>query len=105
MKKLFDELNKLLEKLDKNQVQEKLEELKLSNKDIEKELDRNLEAFKQLEMQQKMQEAIDKLNELKEKEKEGHAKLINKKVIVASNEELKINTRARSAKLRILEKI
>jgi hypothetical protein len=68
MKKLFDELNKLLEKLDKNQVQEKLEELKLTNKDIEKELDRNLEAFKQLEMEQKMQNAIDKLAELKEKE-------------------------------------
>jgi hypothetical protein len=68
MKKLFDELNKMLEKLDKNQVQEKLEELKLSNKDIEKELDRNLEAFKQLEVQQKMQEAIDKLSDLREKE-------------------------------------
>ena len=68
MKKLFDELNKLLEKLDKNQVQEKLEELKFSNKDIEKELDRNLEAFKQLEIQEKMQNAIDKLSELKEKE-------------------------------------
>ncbi len=70
MKKLFDELNKMLEKLDKNQVQEKLDELKLSNKDIEKELDRNLEAFKQLEVQQKMQEAIDKLEELQKKENE-----------------------------------
>lgn len=68
MKKLFDELNKMLEKLDKNQVQEKLDELKLTNKDIEKELDRNLEAFKQLEVQQKMQEAIDKLSDLKKKE-------------------------------------
>jgi hypothetical protein len=68
MKKLFDELNKMLEKLDKNQVQEKLEEMKLSNKDIEKELDRNLEAFKQLEVQQKMQNAIDKLDELQKKE-------------------------------------
>lgn len=68
MKKLFDELNKMLDKLDKNQVQEKLEELKLSNKDIEKELDRNLEAFKQLEVQQKMQNAIDKLDELQKKE-------------------------------------
>jgi hypothetical protein len=36
MKKLFEELNKMLEKMDKNQVQEKLEELKLTNKDIEK---------------------------------------------------------------------
>lgn len=70
MKKLFDELNRLLEKLDKNQVQEKLEELKLTNKDIEKELDRNLEAFRQLELQQKMQEAIDKLDELKQNQDE-----------------------------------
>src|SRR5690606_19743050 len=70
MKKLFDELNKLLEKLDKNQVQEKLEELSLTNKDIEKELDKNLEAFRQLEMQMKLQEAIDKLEELRKNQYE-----------------------------------
>jgi hypothetical protein len=68
MKKLFDELNKMLDKLDKNQVQQKLDELKLSNKDMEKELDRTLEAFKQMEVEQKMQQAIDKLDELKNKE-------------------------------------
>jgi hypothetical protein len=68
MKKLFDELNKMLDKLDKNQVQEKLEELKLSNKDMEKELDRTLEAFKQMEVEQKLQQAIDKLDDLKNKE-------------------------------------
>ncbi len=68
MKKLFDELNKMLDKLDKNQVQEKLDQLKLSNKDMEKELDRTLEAFKQMEVEQKMQQAIDKLDELKNKE-------------------------------------
>lgn len=68
MKKLFDELNKLMDKMDKNQVQQKLEELKLSNKDMEKELDRTLEAFKQLEVEQKLQQAIDKLDELKNKQ-------------------------------------
>ncbi|MDX2173344.1 MAG: DUF4175 family protein [Bacteroidota bacterium] len=68
MKKLFDELNKMLEKLDKNEIQQKLEELKLDNKDIEKELDRNLEAFKQLEVEQKMQAALEKLEELKNKQ-------------------------------------
>jgi hypothetical protein len=68
MKKLFDELNKMMEKLDKAQVQEKLEQMKLSNEDIEKELDRSLEAFKQLEVQQKMQDVIDKLDELQKKE-------------------------------------
>ena len=41
----------------------------------------------------------------KEREKESVAKLINKKPIVAGREELKINPRSRSAKLRILEKI
>jgi 16S rRNA (cytosine1402-N4)-methyltransferase len=39
------------------------------------------------------------------KVKEGEATFINKKPIIAGEEELKINPRARSAKLRILEKI
>ena len=41
----------------------------------------------------------------KEKEKEKEGKLINKKPILAGEEELRSNPRARSAKLRILEKI
>ncbi len=41
----------------------------------------------------------------KTKVNEGVGKLINKKVILASTEEIKNNPRARSAKLRILEKI
>jgi 16S rRNA (cytosine1402-N4)-methyltransferase len=40
----------------------------------------------------------------KEKEKEGLVKLINKKPIIATQEEIKNNPRSRSAKLRILEK-
>ena len=45
----------MMDKLDRNQIQEKLRSFKLTNKDIEKELDRNPEAFKQLELEQKMQ--------------------------------------------------
>jgi 16S rRNA (cytosine1402-N4)-methyltransferase len=41
----------------------------------------------------------------KAKEKEGQARLINKKIILATKEEIKNNPRSRSAKLRILEKI
>ena len=41
----------------------------------------------------------------KEKEKEGRVILINKKPIIASQEEIKNNPRARSAKLRIFKKI
>jgi len=68
MKKMFEELNKLLDKLDKNQVQQKLEEMKLSSKDMEKELYRALEAFKQMEVEQKMQQSIEKLDDLKNKQ-------------------------------------
>ncbi|HEV7701819.1 MAG TPA: 16S rRNA (cytosine(1402)-N(4))-methyltransferase, partial [Candidatus Paceibacterota bacterium] len=41
----------------------------------------------------------------KQKESEGKAILINKKPIIPSQEELIINKRARSAKLRVIEKI
>ncbi len=68
MKKLFEELRQMLDKLDKNKVQEKLDELKLSNKDMEKELDRTLEAFKKMEVEQKLQQALDKLDDLKNKQ-------------------------------------
>ena len=79
MKRLFQEMNKLLEQMDKNKVQEKLEELKLTNKDIEKELDRNLEAFKQLEVQQKMENALEKLEELKQRQDELREQTTGKK--------------------------
>ena len=70
LKKKYDELQKLLEQLDKDKVQEALEKMKLDNKDLMKELDRNLEIFKQLELEQKIQQNIDKLNELAKKEEE-----------------------------------
>ncbi|MEI7709517.1 MAG: 16S rRNA (cytosine(1402)-N(4))-methyltransferase RsmH [bacterium] len=41
----------------------------------------------------------------KAKADDGKAKLVNKKVILASDEEIKSNPRSRSAKLRIIEKI
>ncbi len=70
LKEKYDELQKLLEKLDKDKVQEALDKMKLENKDLLKELDRNLEIFKQLEVEQKMQESIDKLNEMAKKQEE-----------------------------------
>jgi hypothetical protein len=67
-KKLAEELRNMLDKIDKNQVSQMLEKLKLSNKDIEKELDRNLELLKKAEFEKKISESIDKLKELSEKQ-------------------------------------
>ena len=70
MKAMMDEIRKLLDELDKDKVSEMMEEMKMSNEDLEEQLDRNLELFKQLEFEQKLQEAIDELKELAEEQQE-----------------------------------
>lgn len=70
MKKLMDEVQKMLEKMNKEQMQNKVEELELSNKDLEKELDRSLELFKQLEFEKKLEETISDIEDLKKKQNE-----------------------------------
>jgi hypothetical protein len=67
-KKLAEELRNMLDKIDKNQVSQMLDKLKMSNKDIEKELDRNLDLLKQAEFEKKLNESIEKLTELSEKQ-------------------------------------
>lgn len=79
LKEKYDELKKLLEKLDKDKVQEALDKMKLDNKDILKELDRNLEIFKQLEFEQKLQQSIEKLDALEKKQDELANKTEEKK--------------------------
>jgi hypothetical protein len=74
MKKLFEEMQKLLDEVDKDKVNEMLEQIQKDNKDLEKQLDRNLELFKQLEFEKKLQEAIDKLKDLSAKQDELAAK-------------------------------
>jgi hypothetical protein len=86
LKEKMNELQKLLEQMDKNKVQEALEKMKFDTKDLMKELDRNLEVFKQLELEQKLQESIDKLSKLSEKQNELAQKTEEKKT---NSEELK----------------
>ena len=70
MKKLFDELQKLMDKMDKNKVQETLEKMKLNDKDLEKELDRTLEQFKHMEAEQKLENLANKLDDMAKKQEE-----------------------------------
>jgi hypothetical protein len=79
LKEKINELQQLLDQMDKNKVQEALEKMKFDNKDLMKELDRNLEVFKQLEVEQKLQESIDKLSKLSEKQNELAKKTEEKK--------------------------
>lgn len=86
MKKLMRELEKLMSELNKEQVKEMVDKMKLDQKDLEKELDRTLELFKQLEVEQKIKEAIAKLDELSKDQKDLSEKTEQEK---SGNEELK----------------
>lgn len=68
MKKLQAQLEKMVDELQKKDALQKMDEMKAGNEKTEKELDRMLELMKNLELEQKMQETIDKLNKLAEKQ-------------------------------------
>lgn len=70
MKKLMKEMEKLLQQQNKDAIKQEMDKMQMNNKDVEKELDRMLEQFKQLEVEKKIQEATEQLQKLAEKQKE-----------------------------------
>jgi myosin heavy subunit len=68
LKKLYEELQKLMEQMNKNDVQKKMDNVEMSQEELQKELDRSLELFKQLEVEQKMDEITKKLEGLAKKQ-------------------------------------
>jgi hypothetical protein len=78
MKEKLKQLEEMMKNLDKNQLREEMQKLKQDNKDVEKELDRTLELFKQMELEQKMKDAIDKLDDLQKKQDELADKSLKK---------------------------
>lgn len=70
-KKLFEELEKMLkENQDPSQIQKMLEKMDRQEINIEKELERTLELFKQLQYDYKLDQAIQEIKEQKEKQQE-----------------------------------
>ncbi len=66
--KMYDELKKMMEKgLDEKTV-EQLEKLKNQERNIDKDIDRTLKLFKQLQLQQKVEKTADELEKLAEKQ-------------------------------------
>jgi len=69
-KKLYEELQKLLDQNNMDNVQKQLEKLSKKENNLEKELERALEMFKQIQFEQKMDKIVkdvDKLEENQEK--------------------------------------
>ena len=65
MKKLLEEMDQMMDKYDKEKLKDLLERLNDKNSDLEKELDRELELFKQLEIEQKIDELLTKIEQVK----------------------------------------
>ena len=70
MKKLMEEIQKLMEELEREGAIEKIEDFQLNNEEVEMELERMLELFKQLELENEMKEAIENLQELAEEQEQ-----------------------------------
>ena len=108
MRDLFDEMEKLMEEMKTDEWMEKLEELQLNNEDLEKELDRNLEMLKKFEFEQALEENLDELKELKEKQKklqgENNEKSKSQEKITEEQEKLNEEFKKLSEKLDDLQK-
>lgn len=67
-KELLKNIEKLLEQNNKMQTQQELSKIQTDNKSLQKELDRILELYKQLEFDQKLTDAVNKIDKLAEQQ-------------------------------------
>ena len=85
MLKLFEELEKLMEEMNKDKLLENLEEMEMETESMEEKMDRTLELFKNMELDQKLENLEEQLRALKEEQDELKEKTEDKEM---SNEEL-----------------
>jgi hypothetical protein len=68
MKKMIAQMEALLQNADKNKMQKSLDEMKQENKDTQKDLDRTLNLFRDLQVQKKMDDAIKDLDKMQKQQ-------------------------------------
>lgn len=78
MKEILKKMEDMLKQQNKEGLQNQLDKMKMSNEEIKKELDRNLEQFKQFELEKKINEQTEALNKLAEEQKELAKKTLEK---------------------------
>ena len=69
-REILKNIEQLLQQNNKNQTQSELSKMQMDNKSMQKELDRILELYKQLEFDQKLTEAIDKTKNMAQKQQQ-----------------------------------
>lgn len=69
MKELMKKIEELMEQNNKEKLNEAIEQMKMEDQEVERQLDRMLEQLKRLEVEKEMNDHIKKLDELAEKQK------------------------------------
>lgn len=69
MKNMLDQIRQMMENMNKDQMQNSMEKMKMDAKDINQTLDQQLQLFKELEMEKKVNEFLDKTRQLSQDEK------------------------------------
>jgi len=85
MMEMMEKLQEMMEEMQKDEALQMLEDFEFDEEELQKELDRLMELFKQMELEELMEEQIEKLQELAKKEDELSEKTKNEE---KSNEEL-----------------
>ncbi len=67
---LMEKIKELMEELDKDEMLEQMEQMTMNDEEVENEMERLLELFKNLEVEKEMQDMIEKLEELAEEQEE-----------------------------------
>ena len=80
LEELLKQLEQLTDKtLNKDRINEQLQNISKKNEDISKQLDKNLELYKRLDVEKDINQTIDKLKELAQKQKQLSEDTENKK--------------------------
>ncbi len=99
LKKLMEEFNKLAEEFDSKKLNELSRNMNLTYEDLQKQLDRNLEALKKMKIEQKLQNVIDRVEEMAQEEKKMAEEVLEEK----NFEELKQKAEEHQNELRDLQ--
>jgi hypothetical protein len=101
MQKLLEDIQKLLEEQNKDAMLEKMEDMQLSNEELNKEIERLEELYKQLEVEQMLDQQIEQLEELAKQQEELAKQTENDQ---KSAEELQKEQQSLNEKLEQLDK-
>ena len=64
MKQMMKELEQMMQNMNKDEIQQQMEKMKLSSEDINKSLDQQLQLYKQLEVEKKLNETVNQMRDL-----------------------------------------